>query len=333
MSLEMELSSPLVTITSGHSGLPVWSCSFNPLSPSVFSSGGRDGCAYLWSAASPSSPQRIFAGHSSDVTSLVFHPNGLYVITASADGSCRLFDASSGDCLRAYSSHATTTTTTSGVNGVRGGGGGGGSVRLGCLAISPSGFSLAAGDDAGRVFLWEISTGMLMTVWTGHGKEGGGGGGGGASLDCIAFSPDGRILASAATATTSSSRRRRISANGGVNDEDEDQNNEMAMMISSSQDDETTLSSSSSSSLLLSSSTLCLWSVEAVVNAIKASSIRGGGSSSGGAAAVGSASTSLNKGKGTLGLLCSYSLKSTTAHALTFEEDEGLVLVGTHNHV
>ena len=275
------------------------------------------------------------------------------MITASADGSCRLFEASSGDCLRAYSSHATTTTTTTGVNGVRGGGG---SVRLGCLAIAPSGFSLAAGDDAGRVFLWEISTGMLMTVWTGHGKgEEGGGGGGGASLDCVAFSPDGRILASAATTTaTSSSRRRRISANGGVNDDDEDHNNEMAMMIPSSHD-ETTInglssssssssssrmtqrtvssssSSSSSSSLLLSSSTLCLWSVEAAVNAIKASSIRGGGSN-GGAAVVG-ASPFLNRGKGTFGLLCSYSLKSTTAHALTFEEDEGLVLVGTHNHV
>jgi len=356
VSIEMELSSALLTITSGHSGMPVWACAFNPLSPSVFSSGGRDGCAYLWSSSSPTSPQRIFAGHSSDISSLIFHPNGLYLITASADGSSRLFDCPSGDCLRAYSSNHVAT------NSKGRGGGGGGTVRLGCLAISPSGFVLAAGDDAGRVFLWEVGTGHLVHVWTGHGK--GRGREGGASVDCIAFSIDGRILASAATLIHCD-----IGSDGIDNDNVDDDNrnhnqndNGSSSSMSQSHDNSTIIStiaashqvkgndgnnrgsssssssssSTSSSSSSSSSSTLCLWNIEAVVNAVKASSFQGGAASGSTSMITGGKSststmpiTASRVVGGLIGLLSTYSLKSTTAHALIFEEDEGLVLVGT----
>ncbi len=44
--------------------------------------------------------EQTFYGHARDVCSAAFSPDGASVITASGDGSAKIWDATSGECLR-----------------------------------------------------------------------------------------------------------------------------------------------------------------------------------------------------------------------------------------
>lgn len=173
----VEIVTPL-TVYSGHSGLPVWCLAFCPFASNVFASGGRDGCAYLWSTAH-AEPQRVFAGHSGDITSIAFHPNGLYCVTGSSDHTLRLYECASGDCLRLFAGHH---------------------ARVSCVTVAPSGRFVLSGDDAGQVRLWDVPTAACIVSWAGHGS--------GAPIHALAFTGDGRAAASASS-----------SAPGGAGDE------------------------------------------------------------------------------------------------------------------
>lgn len=50
---------------------------------------------------------------------------------------------------------------------------------LQCLAASPDGQFLAAGTGSGKVYVWEVVSGMTVRTWTAHYK----------SVTCLAFSP------------------------------------------------------------------------------------------------------------------------------------------------
>lgn len=170
-SSALEVLTPLCTYAA-HSGLPVWSVAFSQLAASVFVSGGRDGTACLWSTAS-TTPQRVFAGHGGDVTAVCLHPNGGYALTASSDRTVRVWDTLEGDCVRACVGHQ---------------------QRVSCLAVSPSGRYAASGDDSGVVAVWDLPTGAAAAMLRGHSQ--------GTSVHAVAFSPDGRTLASAGPAAT-----------------------------------------------------------------------------------------------------------------------------------
>jgi WD40 repeat protein len=144
--------------------LPIWSVAFNPLTPNVFLVGGRDTTAQLWSTAFKQ-PQITFAGHVGDVESVCFHPNGLYAATASSDGSLRLWDCATGDCVRAFvatGSPSAAGSASAGLNAIV-------SSRITTCSFSPSGRYLASGDDNGSVLLWDISTGSCVLNLRGHG--------------------------------------------------------------------------------------------------------------------------------------------------------------------
>jgi hypothetical protein len=164
----VELMTP-VAIYEGHSGMPVWTLSFAPYASNIFASGGRDGCGYLWSAGA-SEAQRAFAGHSGDVTSLAFHPNGMYVVTASQDKTLRVWEAATGDCIRILAGHA---------------------ARVSCVSVSPAGRFLASGDETGEVRLWDAPTASSVAAWRGHGD--------GSPISAVAFAPDGRRVLSASS--------------------------------------------------------------------------------------------------------------------------------------
>jgi WD40 repeat protein len=61
-----------------------------------------------------------------------------------------------------------------------------------CLAISPDGATLAAGDDEYCVDLWDVAAKKHLAALTGHSKK----------IESLAFSPDGKRLASASEDST-----------------------------------------------------------------------------------------------------------------------------------
>jgi hypothetical protein len=183
----------------------VWALAFNPLAPAVFASGGRDGCAYVWNAAQ-SEPQRVLAGHGSDVTALAWHENGLYLLSGSADGSARLWECVYGDCLRVFNAAGAGARAPPPA-----GEGGAGAAGLGAasfaapavtsLAASPGGRFFAAGDAAGAVTLGDVPSGTAVAHWPA--LHAGGGGSGGAlhsPVHSLSFAGAGRLLLAGCTA-------------------------------------------------------------------------------------------------------------------------------------
>lgn len=78
----------------------------------------------------------MFAGHSAPVTHCEFHPNGSYVVTASEDMSCRLWEVSSGNCARVVPFKS----------------------YISAVSISPNGKVLACTFLNGEIILWDIAT-------------------------------------------------------------------------------------------------------------------------------------------------------------------------------
>jgi hypothetical protein len=107
----------------------------------------------------PSDPAlvRQFTGHTSDVTSCAFSPDGRYALSASSDDTLRLWEVATGQELRRFTGH------TDWVHG---------------CAFSPDGrYALSASADH-TLRLWEVATGAQRAVW--HGE---------ATNTCCAFSP------------------------------------------------------------------------------------------------------------------------------------------------
>ncbi|MBD2522422.1 serine/threonine-protein kinase [Nostoc sp. FACHB-133] len=108
---------------------------------------------------------KAFKGHSSDVNSVAFSPDGTTLGSASDDKTIKLWNLSSGEEIHTLEGHSTWIWT---------------------IAFSPDSKTLASGSADKTIKLWNVETGKLVRTLEGN-TDG---------VTSVAFSPDGKTLAS-----------------------------------------------------------------------------------------------------------------------------------------
>jgi WD40 repeat protein len=113
----------------------------------------------------------MLSGHDGEVRSAAFSPNGRRVVTASADGTARIFDATSGKQIQLLRGHNDLVNSA---------------------AFSPDGRFVVTASNDKTVRIWDAMTGKEITVLHGHEKE----------VNSAAFSPDGTRVVTASNDKT-----------------------------------------------------------------------------------------------------------------------------------
>ena len=172
----------LVTVANDHL-LRMWDTTTQEIVREVAFPTPRGGLG-LWSIALGSNPSMIalavdktawsthldrgkidLVGHTDIIQSISYNADDTRILTASEDGTVRVWDAKSGDQLLVLSNHD------------------GGAIGA---AFSPDGALIASGANDGAIRIWDAATGTLLQTFNGHL---------GAVL-FVVFSPDGTHLVS-----------------------------------------------------------------------------------------------------------------------------------------
>ena len=153
----------LRTLT-GHEG-SVYSISFSPDGQTI-ASGSDDGTIRLWDVNTGTGWPKILIGHTGPVRSISFSPDGQTIASGSDDGTIRLV----GMNQRLHPCGPTQVIRFEFTVSL--------SVRMGQTLVN--------GNSDGTIRLWDVDTGELKHTLIGHRS----------SIESVAFSPDGKTLAS-----------------------------------------------------------------------------------------------------------------------------------------
>jgi WD40 repeat protein len=165
-------AAPRLIVQLGHQE-GVTSVAFSPDRKYVLTGGG-DGTARLWEAAS-GSEIRKFAEDADEIIAVAFSPNGKQVLTGSWDGTARLWSVASGKEIRSFNGHP---------------------GEISSVAFSPNGQQVLigigtlygevggdTGDSTAR--LWDVASGREIRRFKGHSD----------GVSSVAFSPNGKQIA------------------------------------------------------------------------------------------------------------------------------------------
>jgi RNA polymerase sigma factor (sigma-70 family) len=146
----------------GHTGVVDW-LAFSP-DGKWLASAGRDKTIFLWDVGTGKLLRQL-ERHDFAVASIVFAPDGKQVAGVGRDNRIVLWETETGKILSRIESE----------DGLR------------KAVFSPDGKLLAGAGGEGNIILWDPGTGNRLRSWRGHSSL----------IDAIAFSPDGKVVASA----------------------------------------------------------------------------------------------------------------------------------------
>jgi WD40 repeat protein len=149
----------------------------------LLATGAADGTIRLWNADTGEELRKIGTGHGW-VNSIAFSPDGKALASGGWDKTVRLWDVTTGKELRRIEGHRAE------VIGVAFSPDGKLLASAPKVSFSPDGTRLPPKEQASAVRLWDASTGKEVARLEGH-EDG---------ATCLAFSPDGKRLATAAGA-------------------------------------------------------------------------------------------------------------------------------------
>ena len=156
---------------SGHTD-SVQSVAFSPTGH-IIASASQDGTIRLWHV-NTGEHLRTLSGHTDRVFNVVFNPDGSTIASASHDGTICLWDIRTGENIRTLSEH---------ISGVY------------SIAFSPDGSTIAGVGAGSNIRLWNVHTNENFRTLSGghvHAFYGAHG----ASINSVAFSPDGKTIVS-----------------------------------------------------------------------------------------------------------------------------------------